>query len=191
MSRTMRGVLGVGLFIVGLAGGLQAQERPFLDEVDPMQATRERAEEFEWQESRAGLPEFPRPEDLLEFDVDKAEDPFRYFIDTASIELGEDQVLRYTLVIRSERGGENIFYEGMRCETLEYKVYAYGSPSRKVFQRAPDSGWQDVRAERHQRHHRDLFDFYLCLHGMPRTKDQVLDAITRPGSNVIEEFFAE
>lgn len=184
--------LMAGLLACILAGPAPAKDRPFLDSVDPMQETRDRAGEYVWKESEVELPAFPTEQGLLEFDVDKVDDPFRYFIDTASLELSDDQVLRYTLVIRSERGGENILYEGMRCATAEYKIYAFGSPKRMTFQRAaPDTPWKDIMAERQQRHHRDLFDFYLCLHNTPREKEEILQAITSPRPTRMEEFYAE
>lgn len=45
-----------------------------------------------------------------------------YFIDGSTISVGADQVIRYTLVIVSSSGAQNISYEGMRCLTAEKRV---------------------------------------------------------------------
>jgi hypothetical protein len=51
-------------------------------------------------------------------------------------------VVRYTAVIKSPSGAANISYEGMRCKTSEYKVYAYGARNRT---------WADVREPKWQK----------------------------------------
>jgi hypothetical protein len=69
-------------------------------------------------------PPYPKPATLLPFRSDGTSS--QVLIDTASLSLGEDDILRYTLVIRGSGGAENVSYEGMRCSTGERRVYAYG-----------------------------------------------------------------
>src|SRR5450631_3218972 len=71
------------------------------------------------------LPAMPKAENLLPFEAGAASSN-RFFIDAQSILVGDDGIVRYTLVIRSASGAENVSYEGMRCETVEQKYYAFG-----------------------------------------------------------------
>jgi hypothetical protein len=52
---------------------------------------------------------------------------FRYFVDAQSVSVGQDRIVRYTMVARSPSGVENITFEGLRCAG-EYRVYAVASP---------------------------------------------------------------
>ena len=68
---------------------------------------------------------------LVELKLEAASD-FRYFVDAASLSVGADRIVRYTLVALSPSGVENITFEGLRCSG-EYRVYAVGRPR--------DAGW--------------------------------------------------
>ena len=48
------------------------------------------------------------------------------FVDEASVHYGSDDVIRYTMVIVSPSGARNVTFEGMRCETGERRLYAFG-----------------------------------------------------------------
>ncbi len=83
-------------------------------------------------------PEFFKDEDLIAFDVSAANSN-RFFIDSKSIALGKDDVVRYTLVIRSSAGVQNVSHEGIRCATRERKLYALGRP---------DGSWVAARVQK-------------------------------------------
>jgi hypothetical protein len=68
---------------------------------------------------------------LVELELEAPTD-FRYFVDAASLSVGNDRVVRYILVARSPGGTENVTFEGLRCGG-EYRVYAVGRPG--------DAGW--------------------------------------------------
>jgi hypothetical protein len=53
---------------------------------------------------------------------------FRYYVDWGSVSAGEDRIVRYVLVARSASGAENLSFEGIRCQSREYRVYAVGKP---------------------------------------------------------------
>lgn len=67
-----------------------------------------------------------------------------YAIDPATLSLGSDGILRYVMVARSASGAVNAFYEGLRCETAEGRVYARHNPS-SGWQSADASKWQPLR----------------------------------------------
>jgi len=80
-----------------------------------------------WQEQGVELPPWPEPGRLLEVAVNRANFPFRVYIDPDSVSIGDDGVLRYTVVVVSTTGSRNISYEGMRCSKRSYRRYAYGA----------------------------------------------------------------
>jgi len=53
---------------------------------------------------------------------------FRYYVDWGSVSAGEDRIVRYTLLARSPSGAESVSFEGIRCQSREYRVYAVGEP---------------------------------------------------------------
>jgi hypothetical protein len=97
-----------------------------------------------WEEERVALPAYPRAADLVEFAVPDV-GQFRFFIDAASLSLGEDGVVRYALVARSPGGAENASFEGLRCETGEYRVYAVGHAEDRSWARSKGN-WQAILA---------------------------------------------
>ncbi len=113
-----------------------------------------------WQEQKLDVPAYPTANDLISLDTQF--DDYHYYIDKQSVSVGdEDQVARYTVVIDSEDGVRNVFYEGIRCDTRQYKTYAFGSGAGP-FQRMQDTGWHYIRSEAAFRYRRDLLDYYVC-----------------------------
>lgn len=75
------------------------------------------------------LPEFPKEENLLPFEVGPTQTQ-RFFIDASSLSVGEDEI-RYTMVTKSIAGAVNTSYEGIHCNTYEFRRYAYGHRDNK------------------------------------------------------------
>lgn len=115
-------------------------------------------EERDWQEADFKLPALPKDDALIEFFVSAAS-RFRFFIDPASISVGTDGVVRYTLVARSPAGAENVSYEGIRCKDRSYKVYALGQGA--TWSRAR-SDWKRIEPNSVQRWHQALQREYFC-----------------------------
>lgn len=122
-----------------------------------------------WKEIQAQLPAAPRPDDLIEVKLD-ASTRNQLFIDKASLSVGDDGVVRYTAIIRSPSGAENISFEGLRCETGERKLYAFGRKSGDTtgsnaddnWSRNRNARWDSIQARRAGGYHRELFFHYLC-----------------------------
>jgi len=110
------------------------------------------------------LPATPRPANLLPFFVSAASD-FRFFVDGASLSVGKDGVVRYTLVARSPQGAETTSFEGMRCESREVRGYATGRADGTWSRR--DTPWRAIGHRRVQRWHDALATEYLCPGGSP------------------------
>jgi hypothetical protein len=91
------------------------------------------ADTIDFEERRLGelplqLPAAPKGAELLEFDSGRRT-TLRFFVDPASLTVGADGIVRFTVVIRGEGAASNVSYEAIRCKTRERKVYAYGRPT--------------------------------------------------------------
>jgi hypothetical protein len=138
----------------------------------------EEQEKRNWRDSAFKLPDFPKMEGLIEFPV-SAVSNFRFYVDPASVAREADGVVRYTLVARSPSGFANISYEGIRCTTNSYKIYAYGNDGRWTVR---ESEWRTIEPRAIQRWHLELRSRYFC----PRyiqilTAEEGVDALRRGG----------
>lgn len=135
------------------------------------------SEEIEksWLEAEIKLPPIPRPGALLEFEAGAAS-ANRFYVDPESISVGGDGVVRYTLVVKGPGGGENISYEGIRCETREQKYYAFGRRDG-AWSTARSSEWRRIEYKEINRQHGVLYADYLCPDRKPVKSSQ--DAINR------------
>jgi len=117
-----RGFRAIALSL--LAAGCAAYPITYTDELDAKP----------WEAQKALLPPAPKVSDLVPFYVGPT--PFAFFVDRSSVKVGEDGVVRYTLVARSNSGATNVSYEGIRCATYARRAYAFGEP---------DGGWSRAR----------------------------------------------
>ena len=143
-----------------------------------------------WQEQNESLPELPKAQNLLPFTVvNRDYDNYRYAIDSTSLSIGEhDGVRRFLVVITSESGVRNLRYEGIRCETAEYKTYAYavGESQLRAYSTAK---WQRIIREGSGRYRYTLFDNYFCSHyDTNTTVAEILQALRYPIEESIEVF---
>ena len=132
MTLASRAVLGA--FAAAIAGSVFAQatgQRLRDSAADTIDFTPKSADELPLQ-----LPAPPKPVDLLEFEPGRPA-MLRFYVDPASLSVGTDAIVRFTVVVRGEGSASNVSYEAIRCKTRERKVYAYGRA---------DGTWSEVRA---------------------------------------------
>jgi hypothetical protein len=136
-----------------------AKERPFVDEPS---SDRDDIEEGEmWKEGGVEMPPYPEESDLLEFQVDDPLARFRYFVDGENLTVGADRVVRFTLVIRSGSGSDNVSFEGIRCNTREFKTYAFGN-GRGELRPLKAPVWERIKRNGPYRYHLSLRQLYFC-----------------------------
>ena len=104
----------VGALAAGISGFASANPN-FDDEYDAKP----------WTEVEVVLPPYPQEADLLSFRVGAVRDT-QFMVDTKSVSIGSDGVVRYTLVVIGSGGARNVSYEGLRCATGERRFYAFG-----------------------------------------------------------------
>jgi hypothetical protein len=129
------------------------------------------------EEQEVAPPRYPSGADLIAFDV--SERPgFRFFIDPASVSVGADRIVRYTLVARSPQGVDNVSFEGMRCATREYRIYAVGHEDRSWS--THESPWQTLRGSAVPPARRVLDREYFCRDLPPSNREQALAVLRAP-----------
>jgi hypothetical protein len=106
------------------------------------------------------LPPYPKSENLIPFDVSAASGN-RFYVDSGSISIGSDGVVRYTLVIKGPGGGENVSYEGIRCETRQQKYYAFGRRDG-TWSNARSGDWRLIEYQDINRQHAVLYADFFC-----------------------------
>jgi hypothetical protein len=96
-----------------------------------------------WKELEPQLPPLPKQENLIAFRVSPSD--FRFYVDGKSLSVGDEGVVRYTLVASSAGGAMNVSYEGIRCKTWEFRSYAYGR-SDNTWAKAGRNDWTAIQA---------------------------------------------
>ena len=98
----------------------------------------------------------------------------------ASLSSGDDGVVRFTVVVRTAGGAENITYEGMRCTTGERKLYAFGRGDGE-WSRNKYARWEPIDARGATSYHKELFYHYFCMVDGPGNMNLIRQAIERGG----------
>jgi CNP1-like family len=134
-------------------------------------------EEKKWSELEVQPPDFPKPEELIEIDAGSAT-ANRYFVAEKTLQVGQDGVVRYVLVVKTAGGTTNVSFEGIRCGTKERKLYAFGRNDNS-WSTARNPGWQTIRPGSYHAH---LFRQYFCPNRIIiYTVEEGVDALKRGG----------
>ena len=134
-----------------------------------------------WQEIEVQLPAFPDEANLIPFTVSAATDN-KFLIDANSLSVGADEVIRYTLVVVSSAGARNISYEGMRCSTVERRIYALGRPDQ-TWSKARTSKWSKIQGGANNPHVELYRNFFCTVGAKPiRNAGDAREVLRRGGS---------
>ena len=168
---SMRGKRAACLFVLAtLVSAASAQWREWDTEFEEAKKT--------WKEIQTQIPAYPKEENLARVKTGSATS-HQFFVDTASVSVGEDGVTRYTVVAKTGGGAINTTFEGMRCETREQKLYAMGR-SDGSWVRARDTSWKRVLLRDLAPHHHTLYHDYFCALGRtPTPLGQAVNALKR------------
>lgn len=90
------------------------------------------SKDIPWIENETAVLAVPKPDDLSTVQLDLLPAGMELLIDKSRINVNpDDRIVRVWLWVRSSAGAERGTFEGFRCETGEYKVYAYANPHRE------------------------------------------------------------
>jgi hypothetical protein len=124
------------------------------------------------------LPPYPQANNLVLLQAGSAT-AHRFYIDTSSIAIGEDAIVRYAIVAKTEGGATNVSYEGMRCDTREQKTYAFGR-SDGTWLRTRDPQWQRIVLRDLKPYPFVLYREFFCASGArPVPLRQAVEALKR------------
>jgi hypothetical protein len=137
---------------------------PLVAHAEWMDFDREFEQDKPWVEVAAQLPAYPKAENLLPFNVSSATSN-RHFVDAASISVGADKVVRYTVVIKAAGGANNVSFEGLRCGSGERRLYAYGHPDGS-WTKARNAGWEGIKLRSLLSYQKALFEDVFCPDGI-------------------------
>ena len=139
-----------------------------------------------WKEDKPKLPAAPDEAKLIPFEVSVA-NANQFFVDPASVSIGKDGVVRFTVVIESSGGARTVNYEGMRCETRERRLYAFGQ-SNGQWAENQGNAWIPIHKQEHKMHNgypAVLFDEYFCVDRLPvASVEAAVDALRRGAAAV-------
>lgn len=113
-----------------------------------------------WQEIAIHLPAMPDMANLLPFEV-SATATQTFSVAPESLTVGADGVIRYVMVARSSSGALNISYQGLRCTSLEKKLYAFGRADGS-WSRSRNDAWEPISGNAANRRHAALAQDYFC-----------------------------
>lgn len=166
MSSRAQRIIGGALVALAFASG--SASAGLLVEPDP-----------DWKEGEAAMPPAVDESRLRSFFVSSAS-ANQFFVDEGSVSLGEDRVVRYTLVVRTPGGAENVTFEGIRCATGERRIYASG---RKDGSWTPmkNSAWQPISDNAYNRPRAALAYEHFCDGpAAPRNREHALELLRNP-----------
>jgi hypothetical protein len=144
-------------------------------------------EEKEFKETELALPPYPDETRLVEFKP-RRNSANRFYVDRNSVSIGPDRVVRYSAIVKSPSGAINASYEGMRCKTSEYKVYAFGVKSGE-WTKARDAQWRPIEKSSADFRFALYKDYFCDLEAIAgRTaKDLVANLTGNPLNNVTDK----
>ncbi|HEY0884044.1 MAG TPA: CNP1-like family protein [Ramlibacter sp.] len=138
----------------------------------------------DWKESEAPAPPALRTTGLVPLEIPGSQ--LRFGVDPASVSLGSDGVVRYVVVAASAGGAVNGIYEGIRCSTGEYKVYARNSGKGWSIS---GSDWRLLHDQPRSRHSLLVARTGACIgRGPNRSAAQIVRDLRAPAADRFERY---
>jgi len=132
--------------------------------------------EEKWKESQVILPSYPKDSDLIPVSLAKSF-TLKIYLDSKSLSRAKDRVVRFSLIVESPSGARNVFHDGMRCETREYKTYAIGTTENR-FEPVKDPQWQKIPMLEFNSFRDYLYRHYVCdSYSNPRSVSELVQII--------------
>ena len=126
----------------------------------------------DWRETQAPPPPELKLEGLIPLDIPGSS--LRFGVAPASVTVDRDGIVRYVVVASSTSGAVNAIYEGIRCSTGEFKVYARHNPD-SGWTPAQDPAWRPLHAQPMSRHSLLIARTGACMgHGTNQSAARVV-----------------
>lgn len=92
---------------------------------------------------------------------------FKFSVDTDSILIGADGVTRYIVVLTNPSGGQQAQYEGIRCDSFQWRLY--GTFENQAWRENPLSTWKIIQSNVPNRYQAALAQEAFCNFGSQET----------------------
>ncbi len=140
-----------------------------------------------WSEQEVQLPPAPEDDRLIALKIFEIPS-YKFYIDAGSINVAAgDNVARYTVVIEPPSGLRNVFYEGIRCDTGEYKTYATALWGQAL-NPSTSAPWYDITETGMNVYRNDLFRYFLCENSIIKgNKTEIVKLLESPPDDFIDE----
>lgn len=139
----------------------------------------------DWRESSVGSPPAFDVKRLL-FIESPVSSSLKFGVDPATLSITPEGVVRYVMVALGQDGAQNVLYEGIRCNTAEYRLYAMHSPE-KGWTPSGNPEWQPLKGSAATRHGLLLALAAVCTGRTPTTPvGAIVNALrtgVAPGTN--------
>ncbi|MFM0735652.1 CNP1-like family protein [Paraburkholderia xenovorans] len=120
-----------------------------------------------WVENKVdSLPPLPQDANLLPFEV-SGNTPLHFAVDSKSLTVGNDGVVRYVVVVTSPSGARNVNYEGIRCDTYEWRQYAGLNADHDGWDQTVANGFTRIENGTLNAYQAALYQDYMCANKMP------------------------
>ncbi|MBA2675415.1 CNP1-like family protein [Ramlibacter sp.] len=127
--------------------------------------------DVDWKEQEAPPPPALKTQRLIALEMPGS--LLNFGVDPDSIAVGNDGVVRYVVVARSSSGAMNVMYEGVRCSTGEWKVYARHNADTG-WKQVQDAEWKPMSGNAQARHSLAIARTGACVgRGVNRSASQV------------------
>jgi hypothetical protein len=85
---------------------------------------------------------------------------FKFAVDTDSILIGNDGVTRYIVILTSPNGNSQVQYEGIRCDSFQWRLY--GTFENSTWKENPLSSWRAIQDHTPNRYQAALAQGAFC-----------------------------
>lgn len=166
-ARIFRGLCAAALMLCLSGSALAQTVYAFDDEED----------KGPWKEGEIEFPAPPVQSNLLPLQGEAAA-TMRFAVDPNALSIGQDGVVRYTVVATSPGGARNVSYEGIRCKTFERRIYGYNH--KDVWTKSRSSEWKRiVRGERNGYADTLALDFFCSGTTQVGKRDEIIARIRK------------
>jgi len=117
----------------------------------------------------------PNPATLVPFYVSERT-IFKFAVDTDSILIGKDGVTRYIVVMTNPSGEQQAQYEGIRCDSFQWRLY--GTLENSTWRENPLSTWRAIQTNVPNRYQAALAQGAFCnFTSQERSMNAILKAL--------------
>ena len=105
---------------------------------------------------------------------------FKFAVDTDSILIGADGVTRYIVVMKSPSGNVQTQYEGIRCDSFQWRLY--GTLENGAWREKPLSTWRNIQSNVPNRYQASLAQGAFCnFSSQEKNIKTILDSLNPNG----------